>query len=243
MPSATLPRCCPRIPRRAQGGAAEGGHYAGCKSAAHLSHTVRPTARLHATLIDPMPLRRPRTDIRPPFGTLNANSATMQPLSNSDTDATNRHSTISQTIQQPLSNPAPTIGNLNPSTTVLQPPDGRFRAWQTPTTQPSFVSSTRTTRFRLNLPTSLISQLQPILINNSTSTTPRPLPNHYSTTRKARQNCRADTVPLPLRQGGGGRKLLILFSSALHHICAKAEHGRNFRRLRRASCAYRPQVL
>ena len=40
----------------------------------------------------------------------------MQPLSNSDTDATNRHSTISQTIQQPLSNPAPTIGNFNPST-------------------------------------------------------------------------------------------------------------------------------
>ena len=68
----------------------------------------------------------------------------MQPLSNSDTDATNRHSTISQTIQQPLSNPAPTIGNLNPSTTVLQPPDGRFRAWQTSTTQPSFVSNPRT---------------------------------------------------------------------------------------------------
>ena len=90
------------------------------------------------------PLHRPRTDIRPPFGTLNANSATIQPLSNSDTDATNRHSTISQTIQQPLSNPAPTIGNLNPSTTVLQPPDGRFRAWQKPTTQPSFVSSPRT---------------------------------------------------------------------------------------------------
>ena len=85
-----------------------------------------------------------KIDIRPPFGTLNANSATMQPLSNSDTDATNRHSTISQTIQQPLSNPAPTIGNLNPSTTVLQPPDGRFRAWQKPTTQPSFVSNPRT---------------------------------------------------------------------------------------------------
>ena len=68
----------------------------------------------------------------------------MQPLSNSDTDATNRHSTISQTIQQPLSNPAPTIGNLNPSTTVLHPPDGRFRAWQKPTTQPSFVSNPRT---------------------------------------------------------------------------------------------------
>ena len=151
-------------------------------------------------------MRRPRTDIRPPFGTLNANSATMQPLSNSDTDATNRHSTISQTIQQPLSNPAPTIGNLNPSTTVLQPPDGRFRAWQTPTTQPSFGSNPRTTRFRLNLPTSLIRQLQPILINNSTSTTPRPRVNrpypvlikpfispsnlNHQTKRRARQKCR-----------------------------------------------------
>ena len=109
------------------------------------------------------------------------------------------------------------------------------------TSQPYFGSNTRTTRFRLNLPTSLIRQTKPLSNNNSTSTTPRPLPNHYSTTRKARQNCRAATVPLPLRQRG--RKLLILFSSALHHICAKAEHGRNFRRWRRASCAYRPQVL
>ena len=38
------------------------------------------------------------------------------------------------------------------------------------TSQPSFGSNTRTTRFRLNLPTSLIRQLQPILKNNSTST-------------------------------------------------------------------------
>ena len=38
------------------------------------------------------------------------------------------------------------------------------------TSQPSFGSTTRTTRFRLNHPTSLIRQLQPILINNSTST-------------------------------------------------------------------------
>ena len=45
------------------------------------------------------------------------------------------------------------------------------------TSQPSFGSNTRTTRFRLNLPTSLIRQLQPILINNSTSTTPRPRHN------------------------------------------------------------------
>ena len=95
-------------------------------------------------------MRRPRTDIRPPFGSLNANSTTIQPFPNTDTDTTNRHSTttlsptISPTIQQPLSNPAPTLGNLNPSTTVLQPPDGRFRAWQTSTTQPSFVANPRT---------------------------------------------------------------------------------------------------
>ena len=38
------------------------------------------------------------------------------------------------------------------------------------TSQPSFGSNTRTKRFRLNLPTSLIRQLQPILNNNSTST-------------------------------------------------------------------------
>ena len=38
------------------------------------------------------------------------------------------------------------------------------------TNQPSCGSNTRTTRFRLNHPTSLIRQLQPILNNNSTST-------------------------------------------------------------------------
>ena len=46
------PRWRPRIPRRAQGGAAEGGHYAGCKSAAYLSQPARPldSNRLYATL-------------------------------------------------------------------------------------------------------------------------------------------------------------------------------------------------
>ena len=46
------PRWRPRIPRRAQGGAAEGGHYAGCKSAAYLSQSARPLDR--STLIDSM---------------------------------------------------------------------------------------------------------------------------------------------------------------------------------------------
>ena len=46
------PRWRPRIPRRAQGGAAEGGHYAGCKSAAYLSQPARPLDR--STLTDSM---------------------------------------------------------------------------------------------------------------------------------------------------------------------------------------------
>ena len=37
----------------------------------------------------------------------------------------NLFTTISPTILQPLSNPAPIIGNLNPSTTDLQPPRNR----------------------------------------------------------------------------------------------------------------------
>ena len=62
--------------------------------------------------------------------------------------------------QQPFLNHAPATAKPTPTTT-----------------QPSFVSNPRTTRFRLNHPTSMISQLQPILINNSTSTTPRPRHN------------------------------------------------------------------
>ena len=53
------------------------------------------------------------------------------------------------------------------STTIFHP----FNNHVPTTSQPSFGSNTRTTRFRLNRPTSLIRQLQPILINNSTSTT------------------------------------------------------------------------
>ena len=40
--------------------------------------------------------------------------------------------TISPTIQQPLSNPAPTIGNLNQSSSVLQPPRNREPITTTP---------------------------------------------------------------------------------------------------------------
>ena len=79
----------------------------------------------------------------------------------------NLFTTISPTILQPLSNPAPTIGNLNPihnrPSTATQPranhnhaaivskshssrpkpTNGRSRAWQTSTTQPPFVSRGR----------------------------------------------------------------------------------------------------
>ena len=87
--------------------------------------------------------------------------------------------TISPTILQPLSNPAPIIGNLNPihnrPSTATQPrdnhnhaaivskshssrpkpTDGRSRAWQTSTTQPSFVSKPRT------IPTQPLLNLNP----------------------------------------------------------------------------------
>ena len=98
------------------------------------------------------PLRRPRTDIRPPFGTLNANSATMQPLSNSDTDATNRHSTISQTIQQPLSNP----DNHREPQPHPQPSFNRHATASQPRTNHNRPSCRIKERFRHNHPTSTI---------------------------------------------------------------------------------------
>ncbi len=98
----------------------------------------------------------------------NHSSTTLQPQPNQPPLNHNNFTTISPTIQQPLPNPAPTIGNLNPihnrpsaatqpranhshASFALQshssrpkPPDGRFRAWQTSTPQPSFVSNPRT---------------------------------------------------------------------------------------------------
>ena len=47
------------------------------------------------------------------------------------------------------------------------------RFYSTTTLQPYFGSNTRTTRFRLNHPTSMILQTKPLSNNNSTSTTPR----------------------------------------------------------------------
>ncbi len=51
------------------------------------------------------------------------------------------------------------------STTIFHPSNNHVPA----TSQPSFGSNTRTTRFRLNLPTSLIRHLQPILKNKQSA--------------------------------------------------------------------------
>ena len=114
-------------------------------------------------------------------------------------------------LRSPASLPAATRRDpaftKQPSPQSFLQPSNNHSNYNPTTTQPSFGSNTRTTRFRLNLPTSLISQLQPILINNSTSTTPRPRHNrpypvlikpfispsylNHQTKRRARQKCRA----------------------------------------------------
>ena len=69
--------------------------------------------------------------IRPPFGNPSANSATMQPLSNSDTDATNRHATASQP-QPRLNHPSCRIQErfrLNHPTSVILQLRQRRAAW------------------------------------------------------------------------------------------------------------------
>ena len=125
-----------------------------------------PPTRTQPTATQPQPFHnhfpnypatafQPRTNYREPQPVHNRPSTATQPRAN--------HNHASIVFQSHSSRPKPS--------------DGRSRAWQTPTTQPSFGSNTKTTRFRLNLPTSLIRQLQPLLINNSTSTTPRPRHN------------------------------------------------------------------
>ena len=75
-------------------------------------------------------------------------------------------------------NHAKQIGRTSPALgipTPIQPfpnPDMDGINRHATTLQPSSGSNTRTTRFRLNHPISLIRQLQPILNNNSTSTQP-----------------------------------------------------------------------
>ena len=53
------------------------------------------------------------------------------------------YTTISPTTAQPLSNPAPTIGNLNPSTTDLQPPHNRETITTTPQSFPNHIPAAR----------------------------------------------------------------------------------------------------
>ena len=55
----------------------------------------------------------------------------------------NLFTTISPTILQPLSNPAPTIGNLNPSSSVLQPPRNREPITTTPQLFPNHIPTAR----------------------------------------------------------------------------------------------------
>ena len=68
-------------------------------------------------------------------------------------------------VHLPFPNPAPTIGNLNPYTTVLKPLVGLGHAKPssnppTTTLQPSFVSNPRSTRSRHNHPTSCPKTVQ-----------------------------------------------------------------------------------
>ena len=134
-------------------------------------------------------MRRPRTDIRPPFGTLNANSATMQPLSNSDTDATNRHSTISQTIQQPLSNP----DNHREPQPHPQPSFNRHATASQPRTNHNRPSCRITERFRHNHPTSTIlestTSICPASARPSTALVVASFPTPPATRRRLR-SCR-----------------------------------------------------
>ena len=119
--------------------------------------------------------------------------------------------TISPTIQQPLSNPAPTIGNLNQSSSVLQPPRNREPITTTPQSFPNNnpVARSRQTddpalgkhprlnhpscriqeRFRLNRPTSTILESTipscMALARPSTASVAASLPTPPATRRKS----------------------------------------------------------
>ena len=133
-----------------------------------------------------------RTDIRPLLDNLNANSTTIQPLPN----------------------PAPTIGSLNPPTTDLQPPRNRESITTTPQSFPNNNPAVRSRqtdnpalgkhprlnhppcriqeRFRLNHPTSVIlcSRVTFVIFSEA----PRPAPS------KNRQAHARNTPSLPLSQ-------------------------------------------
>ena len=73
-------------------------------------------------------------DFRQPQRQFNHYTTAFQPRHGHNQPPLNHNlfTTISPTILQPLSNPAPTIGNLNPSTTDLQPPRNREPITTTP---------------------------------------------------------------------------------------------------------------
>ena len=101
----------------------------------------------------------------------------------------NHYTTISPTIHEPLSTPAPIIGNLNPPTIVLKPPRNREPITTTPQLFSNHIPAARSRqtddpalgkhprlnhpscriqeRFRHNHPTFAILQLRP---SNSYST-------------------------------------------------------------------------
>ena len=75
----------------------------------------------------------PRTDFARIRKT-DADSTISQPRCGHDQPPLNHN--LFRTIQQPLSNPAPTIGNLNPSSSLLQPPRNREPITTTPQSFP-----------------------------------------------------------------------------------------------------------
>ena len=134
----------------------------------------------------------PRTDIRPTFGSLNANSTTTQPLSN----------------------PAPTIGNLNPPTTVLHPLFGLVQAKPSSNSLPTAAPSLRkmdghslalgSSDADSAIPQPRYWHHQPQLNHNNSPATTQPRPNHATTPqdgylRSRRQMCRDLILPaIPL---------------------------------------------
>ena len=84
-----------------------------------------PVRRTPNSRIDPISALAPPTDGRPTIGQLK------------------HYTTISPTTAQPLSNPAPTIGNLNPSPTDLQPPRNREPITTTPQSFPNHIPAAR----------------------------------------------------------------------------------------------------
>ena len=152
------------------------------------------------------PLHRPRTDIRPPFGTLNDNSTAIQPLLNS----------------------APTVGNFNPSTTVLQPPH-----------QPSFNRLPTTTH-------TLIARASSHLPRQARTSSSLPhrskTPCNHAQTRKRRAG-RSPPAHVPARRAVCGvcprRRYATTRVNGTRSV-SESTSGSTFVRLKLSSAAYSP---